>query len=116
MAQDNDRLADLLNKEPMVFMDCTGPEILAGFGSSLLLGLVLGFLIGLVMGALIIGIMLGLLLGLGASYFALKYIADARNSFYESWLEEKVFLMKRHINPITPPSFIEKTTRFSRSR
>lgn len=115
-ASDDNRLADQLNKEPIVFADCTGPEILLGFGIGMLLGILLGVIFGASLGKLMMGFIVGIVIGLGLTYLALKQIANARNRYYESWLAEKFFIAKTQLNIFSEPNFISLTRRFSRSR
>ncbi len=115
-APDDNRLADQLNKDPIVFADCTGPEILLGFGIGMTIGILAGILLGASMGTFMVGLIFGLLIGLGLTYLALKQIANARNKYYESWLAEKFFIAKTQLNIFSEPNFISLTRRFSRSR
>ncbi len=113
---DDNRLADQLNKDPIVFADCTGPEILLGFGIGMTIGILAGILLGASMGTFMLGLIFGLLIGLGLTYLALTQIANARNKYYESWLAEKFFIAKTQLNIFSEPNFISLTRRFSRSR
>lgn len=115
-APDDNRLADQLNKDPIVFADCTGPEILLGFGIGMTIGILAGILLGASMGTFMLGLIFGLLIGLGLTYLALTQIANARNRYYESWLAEKFFIAKTQLNIFSEPNFISLTRRFSRSR
>ena len=115
-ASDENRLADQLNKDPIVFADCTGPEILLGFGIGMFIGVVVGIVIGAFLGRFLLGLILGLVLGMGFSYLALTQIANARNRYYETWLAEKFFIAKTQINIFAQANFISLTCRFSRSR
>lgn len=115
-APDDNHLADQLNKDPIVFADCTGPEILLGFGIGMTIGILAGILLGASMGTFMVGLIFGLLIGLGLTYLALKQIANARNKYYESWLAEKFFIAKTQLNIFSEPNFISLTRRFSRSR
>lgn len=115
-ASDENRLADQLNKDPIVFADCTGPEILLGFGIGMLIGIVVGIVIGASIGQILLGLIVGLVLGMGFSYLALTQIASARNRYYETWLAEKFFIAKTQLNIFALANYISLTRRFSRSR
>ena len=117
--QDDNRLADQLNKDPIVFADCTGPEIIAVFVIALVAGLFIGLVVGLVLLPLMMGLIIGLLLTLGLAWLLLNLVANSRNRFYESWLAEKVFLMKRSlmgIFSIDETAYMDEHTRFGRGR
>ncbi len=90
----DDRLADAVNSEPMVYMDCTGNEIVVATILSMTVGLFIGVIIGIAIGKLMIGIILGLLLFLGLLFLALNWIASIRQKYYETWLSEKFFMAK----------------------
>jgi|GEM_PF-2567624 len=115
-ASEENRLADQLNKEPIVFADCTGPEILMGFGIGMVLGVLIGLGLGASLGKLMLGLIFGLALGLGITYFVLTRIANARNRYYESWLAEKFFIFKLSLNILGENNFTSITRRFSRRR
>lgn len=113
---DENRLADQLNKDPIVFSDCTGPEILLGLGVGMSLGILIGVLLGVSLEAFMLGLIFGLILGLGFTYLALTRIANARNRYYETWLAEKFFIAKTQLNIVSEGNFISLTRRFSRSK
>lgn len=108
-----DRLADVVNAEPIVFMDCTGNEILVSGMVAFALGMVVGIVIGLVMGMFLIGCVLGLMFSLGLSYGFLQYLCAVRSKYYETWLEEKWFMAKLH-SGFFGLSLIEDSVRYGR--
>lgn len=117
--RDDNRLADQLNKDPIVFADCTGPEIVTVFVVALVVGLVLGIIVGLVLLPFMMGLVVGLLFTLALSWFLLAFVANMRNRFYESWLGEKLFLVKRGITAVIAleeTAYIDEHTRFGRGR
>ena len=61
-----------------------------------------GVVVGLVLLPLMMGLIIGLLLTLGLAWLLLNLVANSRNRFYESWLAEKVFLMKRSLMAFFP--------------
>lgn len=117
--QGDNRLADQLNKDPIVFADCTGPEIMAVFGIALGVGLILGVVVGIILLPLMVGLILGLLTSLGLSWLLLNFVANSRNRFYESWLTEKVFLIRRNLTgvfSVEETNYVDERTRFGRGR
>lgn len=92
---DDDRLADKVAREPVVFMDCTTTEILYVGGGSLIGCFIFGILLGVIIGAVMVGIIIGLILGLGVAWLLLTQIQRLRNAYYENWLNEKIFLAKQ---------------------
>lgn len=97
MNVEDDRLADKVAKEPVIFMDCTTSEVLTSGVSGLVGGLVVGIIIGIVIGAVMVGIIIGLLLGLASAWICLTQIQRLRNAYYENWLSEKIFITKQNI-------------------
>lgn len=117
--QDDNRLADQLNKNPIVFADCTGPEIIAVFGIALVVGLIIGVAVGVILLPFMMGLILGLLISLGLAWLLLNFVANARNRYYENWLTEHVFLIKRNFTnffSLDETSFVDERTRFGRGR
>jgi conjugative transfer region protein (TIGR03750 family) len=90
----DERLADSVNAEPIVFMDCTGTEIVASALVSFVAGMMLGIIVGITIGKIMIGLIVGLIISLGFTYGLLHYLCAVRNKYYETWLKEKVFLYK----------------------
>jgi conjugative transfer region protein (TIGR03750 family) len=108
-----DRLADSVNSEPIVFMDCSGSEIIMSAIVGFVVGLFLGVIIGIVMGLIMIGFVFGMILGIGFTYGLLNYLCLIRNKYYETWLKEKWFLMKLRTG-IFGLELIEESIRYSR--
>jgi conjugative transfer region protein (TIGR03750 family) len=113
MNVDDDRLADKVAKEPVIFMDCTTTEVLTAGTGGLVGGLVIGIIVGIVIGAVMVGIIMGLLLGLASAWLCLTQIQRLRNAFYENWLAEKIFLTKQNIG-IGSNTMKAGSTRFGR--
>lgn len=90
----DERLADSVNSEPIVFMDCTGTEIVASALISFVAGITLGVIGGFALGKIMIGLIVGLMLSLALTYGLLNYLCAIRNKYYETWLKEKLFLYK----------------------
>ncbi len=90
----DERLADSVNSEPIVFMDCTGTEIVASALISFVAGIAIGVIGGIALGKIMIGLIVGLMLSLALTYGLLNYLCAIRNKYYETWLKEKLFLYK----------------------
>lgn len=108
-----DRLADSVNSEPIVFMDCSGSEIVMSAIVGFVVGLFLGILIGIIFNIIMIGIVLGLIFGLGITYGLLHYLCAVRNKYYETWLKEKWFMLKLR-SGFFGLELIEESIRYSR--
>ena len=67
-----ERLADAVNQEPIVFADCTGSEIVASLVISFIVGMVLGIAIGIAIGYIMVGIIFGLFFTMVANFQILK--------------------------------------------
>lgn len=121
MEFEEERLADVVSSDPVVFMDCTGPQIMTSGLLGSIAGLVVGIVIGISIGFFFIGLALGMLLSLLFSYLAMLWIQSNREKYYETWLSETVFFKKRSLVANfgvflgkTPSEFIEGSRRFGR--
>jgi conjugative transfer region protein (TIGR03750 family) len=108
-----DRLADSVNSEPIVFMDCSGSEIIMSAIVGFVVGLFLGVVIGIVINLIMIGAVLGLILGLAFTYGLLNYLCLVRNKYYETWLKEKWFMLKLR-SGFFGLTLIEESVRYGR--
>lgn len=108
-----DRLADSINSEPIVLMDCTGSEIVMSAIVAFSVGLFLGIFFGIFFGALMVGLIFGLLLGIGITYGLLHYLCAVRTKYYETWLKEKWFMLKLRTG-FFGLTLIEDSIRYSR--
>lgn len=108
-----DRLADSVNSEPIVFMDCTGSEIIMAAIIAFVVGLFIGVVIGIVIGLFLIGCVLGLILSLGLTYALLNWLCVVRNKYYETWLKEKWFMLKLR-SGFFGLNLIEESVRYGR--
>ncbi len=115
MLPDDDRLADKVAQEPVVFMDCTTTEILVVGGSCLVGFFIVGIVIGLGIGRIMVGIIIGLLLGVGGSWLGLMQIQRLRNKYFENWLKEKLFLTKMNWG-VTSVTMLTESRRYGRGR
>ncbi len=114
MSPEEDRLADAVNQEPIVFNDCTQKELAISFGGGLVLGVIIGIFLGASVGMIMFGLVLGLILGLGLSWASMFYIKYIRQKYYETWLAEQVFLLKRALGFGSHKPFIDSTQRFGK--
>ncbi len=108
-----ERLADAVNHEPIVFADCTGNEIVVSLILSFIVSMVLGIIIGIVIGFIMVGIILGLFLTMGCTWAMLQYLSSIRNKYYESYLKERIFLHKL-ASGLFNLSLIDESARYSR--
>lgn len=93
----DERLADNINDDPVVYMDCTMPQILWTGAVSTIISLVFGFVIGLLFGSFVIGFVIGILASLGLSWLGLTLIQNLRHQNFDGWLDEKLFLIKHDL-------------------
>ena len=109
----DDRLADLVNQEPVVFMDCTQGELMGAF----ILGFAVGFIIGIPLGIsidfIMFGIMTGLIIALGVSWGTMIWLRHIRQKYYLTWFKEKLFLFKFYTG-LLKTDFINITKRFGK--
>lgn len=110
---DQERLADAVNHEPIVFADCTGNEIVVSLIVSFIVSMVLGIIIGIVVGYIMVGIILGLFLTMGFAWAMLHYFSSIRNKYYASFLKEKIFMHKL-ASGMFALSLIDESVRYSR--
>jgi uncharacterized membrane protein len=93
----DERLADNINDDPVVFMDCTMPQILWTGATSTIISLIIGFFIGMLFRSVAIGFVIGILASLGLSWLGLTRIQNLRHQNFDGWLDEKLFLIKHNI-------------------
>jgi predicted Co/Zn/Cd cation transporter (cation efflux family) len=93
----DERLADNINDDPVVYMDCTMPQILWTGAVSTVISLVIGFVIGMLFGSFAIGFVIGILASLGLSWLGLTLIQNLRHTNFDGWLNEKMFLIKHNL-------------------
>lgn len=108
-----ERLADAVNQEPIVFADCTGTEIVASLVISFIVGMILGIIIGIAIGFIMVGIIFGLFFTMGGSWAMLQYLSSVRNKYYESFLKEKIFMHKL-ASGMFGLSLVDESVRYSR--
>jgi len=115
MNDQEDRLADTINEEPIVFMDCSSREIMLSLGTGAGIGLLSGSVIGLLVGPFLIWLCVGLALSVAIAWFLLVRFATIRHNKYSSYLAERVFITKRNLGLISS-TYISGTKRFRRGR
>lgn len=111
--EENDRLADLVNEEPIVFMDCTQSELMGAFLISLVVGLSLGVVGGVTVGQFVLGILFGLILTLALCWLILNWLRGIRQKYYITWFKEKQMLIKRQLAPLNPAGWFSEQPRIS---
>lgn len=89
-----DRLADTVNQEPIVYNDCTQSELMSAFIAGVVIGLSIGVVVGLAFGVVMLGVVLGLILTILIAWAAMEWLKWIRHKYYLTWFKEKVFLMK----------------------
>lgn len=100
-----ERLADTVNEEPIVYMDCSGPEIMGAFMVSFTVSMVLCIFLGLIFGGFLLGLIAGMFLGLAGTWVLLNILRDIRQKYYPSWLSEKIYLFKQKHGMFSLPFF-----------
>ena len=107
-----ERLADVVNEEPIVFMDCTGPEILGAFLFSTITSLIICIAFSIAIGLPMIGVIGGLIIGLIGTWFLLNILRDIRQKYYATWLDEKFYLLKEKHGLYSLPFFKSEKAQF----
>lgn len=110
---DENVLADVINQEPIVFMDCTQSEIGASFVVGGVLGLSIGIGFGLMIGFIMFGLVIGLTLAIVFSWAMMTWLKSVRQKYYLTWLEEKKFLLTRSFTFNSRP-FVDQTCRYGK--
>ena len=113
MYEHDERLADAVNQEPIVYNDCTQSEILGSFILGGVVGLVLGLMIGFAIGFIMLGIIFGLMIAVGVSWGAMTWLKNIRQKYYLTWFKENLFLFKVSVGAI-PGKYIGHSERFGK--
>jgi hypothetical protein len=108
-----DRLADVVNQEPIVFNDCTQSELAYSFGGGMSLGIAVGLILATV-GSFMFCLILGLFLGLGLSWLSMFGLKFIRQKYYETWLNEKIFIFKKSLGFLSNVPFINESKRYGK--
>lgn len=111
---DENVLADVINQEPIVFMDCTQSEIAASFLIGGLTGLSTGIGFGVLIGFVMFGLVIGLMLAVGISYVSMNWLKNVRQKYYLTWLGEKKFLLAMSISISPTRQYIDQSRRYGK--
>lgn len=107
-----DRLADAVNQEPIVYADCTQSELLYAIATGAIVGLSLGVVVGLSIGFFMLGIIIGMFIGVGVTWVAIEILKHIRQKYYLTWLKEKLFVTKQLF--LGGYQFVSETKRYSK--
>ncbi len=107
-----DRLADAVNQEPIVYADCTQSELLFAISTGGIVGLALGTALGLSIGFFMLGVIIGLLIGVGVSWVTMEALKHIRQKYYLTWLKEKLFVTKQLF--LGGIQFVSQSKRYSK--
>jgi conjugative transfer region protein (TIGR03750 family) len=113
MREQEDRLADAVNQEPIVYMDCTQSELMGSIALGGLVGLSLGVVIGISIGLFLLGLIIGLSLSLLFSWACMTWLKSVRQKYYLTWFKEKIFLVKLSYG-MTSSKYISHSERFGK--
>lgn len=113
MSEHDDRLADAVNQEPIVYYDCTQTELMGSIITGGILGLTFGVAVGVAIGFIMFGIVIGLIASVGICWFAMNWLKNIRQKYYLTWFKEKLFLFKLNIG-LTNGKYIGHSERFSK--
>ena len=91
---DNDhtdpQLADYLNREPVVFMECTAPELMGSAVLAFVASLALAIAIGVISGTFIVGVAMWTLGGLGILVLLTRQIRRAKLNRPDNYYRERI--------------------------
>lgn len=108
-----DKLADSLTHEPNVFMDCTAKEL----GIAAIIGGVSGVmvtaLVAIIFSSFLVGFVAGLIIFMLAAFGVVTFIQSMKGRYYETWLDEKIFLFKVSLG-LGSSRFVDRSARYSR--
>ena len=94
MSEHENRLADAVNQEPIVYNDCTQSELMGSIFIGFATGIVIGVIVGIAIGFFMLGIIIGLMISVGVCWLSMNWIKHIRQKFYLTWFKEKIFLFK----------------------
>lgn len=114
MDEHGDPLADVVNQEPIVFMDCTQSEMAAAFGIGAVLGLSIGLAIGFAVGFVMFGLVIGLMLAVGLTWLVMNWLKNVRQKYYLTWLDEQKYLLKFKLGLIKSKNFVSVSQRYGK--
>lgn len=114
MDEHGDPLADVVNQEPIVFMDCTQSEMAAAFGVGGVSGLGIGIAIGVAIGFVMFGLVIGLMLAVGITWLVMNWLKNVRQKYYLTWLAEQKFLIKFKLGLMASKNFVSVSQRYGK--
>ena len=116
MSLDDDRLADAVNHEPIVFYDCTQSEMLGSVLAAAACGILSIVVISVVTGLFFVGLITGLIVTLGAGWAFMTWLKHIRQKYYTTWFKEKVFLWKNAFSEFlgAETGFVKYSKRFGK--
>ena len=113
MTEHDDRLADAVNQEPIVYNDCTQTELMGSIILGAIVGITVGVVIGIAIGFIMFGIVIGLILSIGICWLSMNWLKHIRQKFYLTWFKEKLFLFKLSIG-MASGKYIGHSERFGK--
>lgn len=113
MTMSDDRLADVVNQEPIVFMDCTQSELAGSFMAGAVVGSILGVMIGISIGFFMMGVMAGLIIALGVAWGLMSWLRYIRQKYYLTWFKEKLFLLQHSLGLVNRV-YVDVSKRFGK--
>lgn len=113
MSEVEDRLADAVNQEPIVYNDCTQSELMSAFIVGVVIGLSIGIAVGVSFGVVMLGVVLGLILTILIAWAAMTWLKWIRQKYYLTWFKERVFLMKLYVGLLNA-KFIKDSQRYGK--
>lgn len=113
MTADIDKLADSLTHEPNVFMDCTAKELGIASIIGAASGVVVTTLVTIIFSSFMVGFVAGLIIFMIASFGVVSFIQTMKGRYYETWLDEKIFLFKVSLG-LGSSRFVNHSARYSR--
>lgn len=113
MSEQDERLADAVNQEPIVYNDCTQSELMGSILLGGVIGLALGIVIGLAISFIMLGIIIGLIIAVGVTWFLMAWLKHIRQKYYLTWLKEKLFLFKLELG-LTAGKYVSRSERYGK--
>jgi conjugative transfer region protein (TIGR03750 family) len=113
MSEHENRLADAVNQEPIVYNDCTQSELMGSIFIGFVTGIVIGVIVGIAIGFFMLGIIIGLMIAVGVCWVSMNWIKHIRQKFYLTWFKEKIFLFKLSLG-MASGKYIGHTERFGK--
>jgi Protein of unknown function (DUF3487) len=113
MTLHEDRLADAVNQEPIVYNDCTSVELTYSVVCGMSCGLLFSCLLMTIF-TIMFSLVLGLLSGLGFSWLSMFILKNIRQKYYETWLSEQFFNLKKSLGLLANIPFVNESKRYGK--